>query len=635
MQQPSDEIKSRIDIVDLLREYIPLKPAGINFRAQCPFHSEKTPSFIVSPEKQIWHCFGCGKGGDIFSFIMEMEGISFVEALRALAPKAGVTLKQQNPKILSQRNRLLDILDFSRRYYYKVLIDSPLAKEAREYIKQRGLKNETIDEWQIGYSPDSWDDLFNKLRAEGYKDNEIFLAGMAIKKEAYNNQTNNNYSNKAPDRFYNRFRNRIMFPINDVNSNTVAFSARISPGAEKKDPYAAKMGKYINSPQTMIYDKSKILFGLDKAKMAIKNEKQAIFVEGQMDAITAHQEGYKNVIATSGTALTREQINLIKRYSDNIALAFDSDNAGQLAVDRGAGEAMRAEMNIKVIEVPSGKDPDECIRSNKSLWEKAVKEARPLMEYYFDIIFKDIDLNEVKNKRECAKKALEIISKLSNSIEKDYWLKRLAEKLNIKENILREALGGVKQRSGTEYNEKINIVKEEKEMVSREEMLSEILLALLVKFTSLINYSSDLLAIEQVRGQVNKLVYKDLIVYYNKFSDKQGEPFDYLNFKEWLKVNYKDSQNKTEDNTLEDQLKKIDKLVVLADRDYYDLEEGPGREELVKTIVDLKKSYLFTRKREVETLIVSSEKAGNDEEARNLMEELKNLSDEISELSDF
>lgn len=635
MQQPSDEIKSRIDIVDLLREYIPLKPAGINFRAQCPFHSEKTPSFIVSPEKQIWHCFGCGKGGDIFSFIMEMEGISFVEALRALAPKAGVTLKQQNPKILSQRNRLLDILDFSRRYYYKVLIDSPLAKEAREYIKQRGLKNETIDEWQIGYSPDSWDDLFNKLRAEGYKDNEIFLAGMVIKKEAYNNQTNNNYSNKAPDRFYNRFRNRIMFPINDVNSNTVAFSARISPEAEKKDPYAAKMGKYINSPQTMIYDKSKILFGLDKAKMAIKNEKQAIFVEGQMDAITAHQEGYKNVIATSGTALTREQITLIKRYSDNIALAFDSDNAGQLAVDRGAGEAMKAEMNIKVIEVPRGKDPDECIRSNKSLWEKAVKEARPLMEYYFDIIFKDIDLNEVKNKRECAKKALEIISKLSNSIEKDYWLKRLAEKLNIKENILREALRGVKQRRGTEYNEKINIVKEEKEAVSREEMLSEILLALLIKFTSLINYSSDLLPVEQVQGQVNKLVYKDLIVYYNKFSDKQGEPFDYLNFKEWLKVNYKDSQNKTEDNTLEDQLKKIDKLVVLADRDYYDLEEGPGREELVKTIVDLKKSYLFTRKREVETLIVSSEKAGNDEEARNLMEELKNLSDEISELSDF
>jgi hypothetical protein len=166
-------------------------------------------------------------------------------------------------------------------------------------------------------------------------------------------------------------------------------------------------------------------------------------------------------------------------------------------------------------------------------------------------------------------------------------------------------------------------------------MLSEILLALLIKFTSLINYSSDLLPVEQVQGQVNKLVYKDLIVYYNKFSDKQGEPFDYLNFKEWLKVNYKDSQNKTEDNTLEDQLKKIDKLVVLADRDYYDLEEGPGREELVKTIVDLKKSYLFTRKREVETLIVSSEKAGNDEEARNLMEELKNLSDEISELSDF
>ncbi len=210
--QPSEEIKARIDIVDLIREYINLQPAGVNFRAKCPFHREKSPSFIVSPEKQIYHCFGCGKGGDIFSFLMEMEGINFVEALRILAPKAGVTLKRQDPKLTSERNRIMDIMDISRRFYHKTFLESPYAKNARDYLLERGLKNETIEEWQIGFSPDSWEVLVNFLKGKGFKENEIFLAGMIVKSEKSN-------------RFYDRFRGRIMFPIMDVNSNTVAFSA--------------------------------------------------------------------------------------------------------------------------------------------------------------------------------------------------------------------------------------------------------------------------------------------------------------------------------------------------------------------------------------------------------------------------
>ncbi|MCK5357188.1 MAG: hypothetical protein KAJ48_02235, partial [Elusimicrobiales bacterium] len=231
MLQPSDEIKQKLDIVDVIREYIPIKPAGMNFRANCPFHREKTPSFMVSPDKQIWHCFGCQKGGDIFSFVQEIEGIDFVEALRLLAPKAGVTLRRQDPKLTSQRNRILDILEMSRKYFHYNLLNSPAAAKAREYLKERGLIEETIEEWQIGYSPDSWDSAIKLLQGKGFKENEIFLAGIIVKSQ-------------NSSRFYDRFRARIMFPINDINSNTVAFSARVSPEKEAEE----KMGKYINSP---------------------------------------------------------------------------------------------------------------------------------------------------------------------------------------------------------------------------------------------------------------------------------------------------------------------------------------------------------------------------------------------------
>ncbi|PLX27327.1 DNA primase [Candidatus Parcubacteria bacterium] len=343
--QPSEEIKQKIDIVDFLREYIQLTPAGMNFRARCPFHNEKTQSFMVSPDKQIWHCFGCGKGGDIFKFLMEMEGIDFVEALRVLAPKAGVQLRRQNPKVASERARLLDIMDISRRYFHKVLMESSSAKQAREYLTKRGLTESDLMEWQIGYSLDSWDGLLKVLKKQGYNETEIEKTGMII-------------SNQQRRSYYDRFRARIMFPINDINGNVVAFSARVSPEKEATE----QMGKYINSPQTVLYNKSNILFALDKAKREIKLKDQAIIVEGQMDAVSAHVNGYKNVIASSGTALTIDQLTILKRYSNNIALAFDTDEAGHMAADRGIREAMKLDMNIKVILVPEGKDPDDCIR---------------------------------------------------------------------------------------------------------------------------------------------------------------------------------------------------------------------------------------------------------------------------------
>ncbi|MFA6551593.1 MAG: DNA primase, partial [Patescibacteria group bacterium] len=322
-----DEIKSRLDLVEVIREYVQLKAVGVNFQARCPFHREKTPSFVVSPERQIWKCFGCGKGGDVFSFIMEMEGLSFIEALRELAPKAGIELKRHNPQEISKRNRLLDIMELAVKYYHKLLIEAPSAKPALAYLKNRGLSDDMIEKWQIGYSPESWDSILNFLKAGGYSEQEIFLSGLTVKKENANS-------------YYDRFRGRIMFPINDYNGSPVAFSARVSPEREA----AEKMGKYINSPQTPIYDKSRILFGLDKAKQFIRENEAAIIVEGQMDAISSHQAGVKNVVASSGTAFSAEQIKLIKRYTDNILFSFDSDAAGELATNRGE-EAARDFVN--------------------------------------------------------------------------------------------------------------------------------------------------------------------------------------------------------------------------------------------------------------------------------------------------
>lgn len=633
MRQPSDEIKSRLDIVDLIRDYIQLKPAGVNFRALCPFHREKTPSFMVSPDKQIWHCFGCGEGGDHFSFVMKMEGLSFVEALRLLAPKAGVALKRADPKLTSQKNRLLDIMEAAANYYYKNLIENKGAEPIRQYLKKRGVKDETIDDWQIGYAPDSWDDLIIFLKNKGFGENEIFLAGMSIKKE-------------GTSRFYNRFRDRIMFPIKNANGQTVAFSARVNPAKEETE----KMGKYINSPQTMIYDKSGILFGLDKAKMAIKNEGQAVLVEGQMDVITAHQHGFKNVVASSGTALVGEQdrlkseselqkkqIDLLKRYTNNIALAFDMDAAGQRAADRGIREAMRAEMNVRVVKIAAGEDPDSYIKNNPTGWAKAVKEAKPIMEHYFEIIFSGLNQDKIENRREAARQLLPIIAKIGNQIEQSHWLKQLSQKIDAPENILRETMLAAmkKEKSYQKESRPEALLSRPK---NREELLSESFLALLLKFPDLIEYGLNQINVDQIPGLANEVIYKNLIIYYNSVIESwtqkpEGEgrpPIEYSGFKSWLEKNISPKENLSQppSDPSHNYFSLLDRLVLLGERDYYNFDNSEARAELVKIIAVLKRNYFQNRMKEITKLVAESERSGDRSRAQELMEELKLLSDE-------
>ena len=601
----AEDVKQKLDIVEVIREYIPVKAVGANFQAICPFHNEKSPSFVISPDKQIWHCFGCGRGGDVFSFVMEKEGLGFMEAMRVLAPKAGITLKNENPEEYSKRNRLLDILELTGKYYAYNLNNSA-NKNALNYLTKRGLKEETIKEWQLGYSPDSWDSLYNFLKArplsgQKFTDDEMFEAGVVLKSDP----------SKGRSGYFDRFRDRIMFPIWDVNNNLIAYTARVNPEKEKTE----KMGKYINSPQSSVYDKSRVLFALNKAKTAIRKLDLAIVVEGQMDAISCHQAGYTNVVASSGTALTREQVTLLKRFTSNIALSFDMDDAGQMAADRGIKEVLAQEMNLKIIVLPSGKDPDECLKNNPADFKKAVDEAKPMLEYYFNKISEGIDLNELDNKQMISSKMLGMISLVVNNVERDYWLKKIAEDLDISEVIFREKLEKSMSAAVTpdRNDKKDNAVLSS---LSREEKLSELLLSLLIKFPDFLSYATQNLDPEYMAGEKNIGFYKNLIIYYNKVAI-----LDYKSFHAYL----------VEIGTGAEKL--LDKLILLGEKDFYDYENTQVKEEVIKIIIELKKYAYQKQIKKIERQLQESEKKGEGEETVRLMDELKNLTDEIKKIN--
>jgi DNA primase len=316
MPTPVEDIKARIDIVDFINESVPLRQAGTNWKGKCPFHNEKTPSFMVSRDRGSWHCFGCSKGGDIFTFIQEQEGLDFPEALRLLAKRAGVELREYNKEEQTQRTKVLDVLRWVSRYYQEVFRKAADAEPARAYLKQRQVNEESLEDFGVGYAPAAWDTTYQALKKKGFSDDDIFQAGLTIKKD-------------RGAGYYDRFRNRIMFPIQDVNGTVVGFSGRVLDALV--DPNGPVPAKYINSPQTIVYDKGHVLYGLDKAKQEMKRAGRAVLVEGQMDCLMSHQAGVKYVVATSGTALTADQVGLLRRYTTNLVLAFDQDVAGAQA----------------------------------------------------------------------------------------------------------------------------------------------------------------------------------------------------------------------------------------------------------------------------------------------------------------
>mgnify|MGYP001579778789 CR=1 FL=1 len=420
MSQVTEQIKDRIDIVDVVREYVPeLKKAGVNWKARCPFHQEKTPSFTVNPDKGFWHCFGCSKGGDVFAFVQEAEGVEFPDALRMLASRAGVTLEKTDQAQESKRSRTLELLRHAASWYHQALLKAKSADYARAYIAERAITDATRDAWQLGFAPDAWEGVSTYLKSRGFRDDEIAAAGIS--------------SSNDRGSQYDRFRNRLMFPIQDVHGSVVGFTAR-------KLNQEDVGGKYINTPETDVYKKSNVLYGLSQAKQEIRKQNLAVIVEGNMDAISSHQVGITNVVASSGTALTPEQINLLKRYTKNIALAFDPDAAGQTAALRGLEVAWQQDISISVVSLPEGVDPDNLIKQDPQKWQRAIAGRIDLLGWVFERAQASNDITTAIGKKQAARSILSWIARLFDPIEQTHYLQKLSSLIRVDEAVLRGVL---------------------------------------------------------------------------------------------------------------------------------------------------------------------------------------------------
>ena len=412
-------IQEKLNIVDVISEYIPLKKAGVNFKANCPFHGERTPSFVVSPERRIWHCFGCDRGGNVFKFVMEKEGLDFKDTLELLAQKAGVVL-QKTSKVKNPHDRIFEINLKAAQFFQYMLKEHVLGKKALEYLEKRGLTKETIDAFGIGYAPQNWEALTRFLKQRGFSVDEMTTSGLCV---------------PSKRGCYDRFRGRIIFPLIDARGRVLGFSGRI---LDKGEP------KYINTPQTPIFDKGKLFFGLNLAKGSVREKKEAIVVEGEMDMIMSYQSGVKNIVASKGTALTEDQISVIKQYSESINLCFDTDLAGDAASRRGIEIADRAGLNIKVVQVEGAKDPAEVCVSDPKAWKEMVKNATPIYDYYLQSAERRFGIKTAEGKRAIFNELLPIWRKITDPVVKEHYIQKLSALLLVKDDVIRKHLDSFK-----------------------------------------------------------------------------------------------------------------------------------------------------------------------------------------------
>ncbi len=418
----TDEIKERLPVHDVIKEYLKLEKSGINYRAVCPFHKEKTPSFFVSPSRQLWRCFGCGEGGDIFTFVEKIEGVGFPEALKLLGSKAGVQVDlRQNKEARTARNTSLEICSLAAKYF-NIQLASKNGQLIQEYLKNRGISEKSIEEFFLGYAPLKGESLIKLLRNKGYKLSDMERAGVVYRKDT--------------GEYISRFRGRIIFPISNLNGDVVGFGARkidADLAKQLKRRIPEESPKYINSPQTHIYDKSSVMYGLHRAKMDIRKQDGCVVVEGYTDVILAHQNGFKNVVSSSGTSLTENQLKILKRFTNNLYTAFDMDAAGDIATKRGIDAAQREGLDVRVIALNKGSDPADIIQKDKKEWERAIENAKSVSQFYFDSAFENYNSTTPEGKRNITLELAHIFKNIPSTVEQSHWVQKLASKLGVNE----------------------------------------------------------------------------------------------------------------------------------------------------------------------------------------------------------
>lgn len=583
-------IKSKIDIVEFISEFIPLKRAGRNFKANCPFHSERTPSFFVSPERGTWHCFGaCGDGGDAIKFLQKWENIEFPDALKMLAKKTGVTLSQYSQSDEGrEREKLYEINHLASEYYHYVLVSHKLGEKARTYLKSRFIKDETIKTFMLGYSPDSWDSLFKYLVKKGYQAADIYKAGLL--------------SHSQRGTYFDRFRGRLMFTLRDHHGNAVGFSGRKLAGDEKE-------AKYINTAETPIYIKGNLLYGLEITKEAIKREKKTIVVEGEFDCLASFQAGASNVVAIKGSALTEGQVLLLKRYTENIILGLDSDFAGNEAARRGIEIAEGAGLIVKVAKVLYGKDPAECVAKDPSLWKKSLKEAVPVYDFIIDNAFAKYGEEGIIGKKKIGNEILPFLVTIDNTIVLSHYVKLLARRLEVSEESIEMAIAAQQKKSKL-----VPVVTVEQPKKERQELLEEYVLSLVTqsqKPHEILEKVMTVITPEDFNELPVRKIFELLSGYL-----KNHESFDVKDFSGLLT---------TEIEPTFDRAYLRDMESALADKAVFD-------QELRRAIYGLKKLALRRKLHTLSTKLQTEEESGDTGKIGSLQVELRELLARISEV---
>ncbi len=580
-----DDIKSRLSISDLVGQYVQLKKNGRNFKGLCPFHGEKTPSFIVSPEKQIFHCFGCSKGGDVFTFIQEIEGISFPEAIQVLADKVGLKVedlsKFQKKEGKSEKDEYYKAHELAAEFFEKELHKSKDGKKVLDYLKERGLNEETIEEFRLGYAPDSFDELYTMLLKKGISKNVLLRAGLAAQR------------NIGEDKIYDKFRGRLMFPIFDYMGKVCGFGGR----ALKAD----QEPKYLNSSENPIYSKGKVLYGFYHSKKFIKEEDKAIVVEGYFDVLLPYQNGVKNIVASSGTAFTPDQARLIKRLTENVVTAFDSDSAGFEATKRSyfvlAGEGM----NVKTVSGLSAKDPADYVLENREGFRNLINEAKNFVSFFIEKLVASVDTTKIDGRRSVIAEILPVYKEMP-AITKDFYIRELASKLNVQEQLLYDEIENFKLPMSHPAREEAAGSGGR----SAKFGVPELLIGLFLEHPSTYKEISDLISEDDFENDWQKAIYKDLTGQYNSARNDFGG---------W----------DVESKILAQERGKLDILSLYVQERYRLFSEDALKVEVEKLIDKMRKDRVTGRLKEIALGIRKAEEEANKEKLIQLLQEQQKL----------
>lgn len=597
--EPKDEVKQRLDVVDIVSEHLPLKPAGSgSFKALCPFHSEKTPSLHVSREKQIWHCFGCNKGGDVFSFLMELEGLSFPEALKQLATKAGVKLPEYRPdKHADEKDELISLHALAGKFYEKVLHEHELGEEARTYLKNRGISVELAKKFRLGFAPDKWEALTTFLQKRGCSDDLLLTSGLSKKSSKGN--------------LIDRFRKRLLVPLCDMNGRILGFTGRlVEPEGEKTGP------KYLNSPETRIYHKSDVLFGLDLAKQAIRQDDAVVIMEGNLDVIASHKVSVENVVASSGTAITESQLRQLHKRTKQLLFCLDRDDAGFAAAQRGLRLAQRMGFHVRVIEIPEdlGKDPDDVVQNKPEAWKACVEDAVPVMDFFFNRFVNDLDVSDVASRREFIQRMLSELVYVQDPVERSHWLQKVGDVSRTELSVLEQTLASTKKEDRIAVEESTSAERPSNSVIGPRDKALLWLVGLSLQSPECAKQVVNEVKDEHVEGPYASVykIWKTLYTANNSPTSAQNTLYSRL--RDQLQLNDQAELLSTLDATV----LKIEELTQQHD-------SAQLREELAQQLSVLQSEALRTRQAHLEADIRQAELSGDSERAKELLQAYSEL----------